>query len=271
MPKEVKNVVKYSILGILLLLVILTIFQSFKSIPTGYVGVKTQFGKVQNTMLNEGINFKIPWIEKIILVDCKTQKCNYTMEASSKDLQVISNLQISINYNVNKESANKLYREVGKDYVSTIIEPTIFDAVKNTVANYTAEQLVTKRSEVSAMCMEELYSRLNSRGIQVTGFNILDLSFSEEYDAAIERKQVVEQETKAAQLELDKAKIENEKKIENAKAEAEVMKQQNAQITDNTLKLKELEIQEKLIEKWNGQYPTTMLGNNANTLFNIGE
>ena len=244
-------------LVVIILLVIITIFSSVTTVPTGYVGVKTRFGQVQDNVIQEGLNIKTPFIEKIVKIDCRTQKCEYTMEASSKDLQVISNLKISVNYNVNKEYANKLYREVGTDYVQTIIEPTIFDAVKNTIANYTAEQLITQRSEVSAMCTEALYGRLNDRGIQVTSFNILDLSFSADFDAAIERKQVVEQETKTAQLELEKAKIENEKKIENAKAEAEVMKQQNAQITDNTLRLKELEVKQNFINKWNGQLPTT--------------
>ena len=97
------------------------------------------------------------------------------------------------------------------------------------------------------------------------------MAFSEEYDQAIEKKQVIEQQVKAAQLELEKAKIENEKKIENAKAEAEVMKQQNAQITDQTLKLKELEIKEKMINKWTGSFPTTMLSDDVNALFDLGK
>ena len=92
----------------------------------------------------------------------------------------------------------------------------------------------------------------------------------DEFDAAIEKKQIVEQQTQQAKYELEKAKVENEKKVENAKAEAEVMKQQNQEITDKTLKLKELEIQEKLIEKWNGQLPSTFTGD-AGVLFNLGK
>ena len=83
------------------------------------------------------------------------------------------------------------------------------------------------------------------------------MSFSEEFDTAVEQKQIVEQETQKAQYELEKAKVENEKKIENAKADAEVMRQQNEQITDNYLRLKEIENEQKAIEKWNGQLPTT--------------
>ena len=144
-----------------------------------------------------------------------------------------------------------MYREVGTDYKAVIIEPAIQEAIKSTTASYTAEELITKRSEVSAFATEAIFNKLNDKGISVTSVNILDLSFSAEFDAAIEKKQIVEQQTQQAKYELEKAKVENEKKIENAKAEAEVMKQQNAEITDKTLELKRLEVQQSLINKWN--------------------
>lgn len=251
MRHNVSVAIKWGV-GILLgLFLIISFFNSFKSIPTGYVGVKTRFGEVQNTVMNEGINFKVPYIEKIVLLDCRTQKLDYTMEASSKDLQKITNLKISVNYNIIKDSANKLYREIGTSYQSVVLEPALYEAIKSTIANYTAEELITKRSEVSALATEAFFNRVHDYGIIVTALNITDLSFSPEFDAVIEQKQIVEQQTKQAQLELEKAKIENETKIENAKAEAEVMKQQNAQITDQTLRLKELEIMEEYVEKWN--------------------
>lgn len=271
MRHNISLAIKWGIGIILGIFLIITFFNSFKSIPTGYVGVKTRFGEVQKTVMNEGINFKIPYIEKIVLLDCRTQKLDYTMEASSKDLQKITNLKISVNYNIIKDSANKLYREIGTSYQSVVLEPALYEAIKSTIANYTAEELITKRSEVSALATEAFFNRVHDYGIIVTALNITDLSFSPEFDAVIEQKQIVEQQTKQAQLELEKAKIENETKIENAKAEAEVMKQQNAQITDQTLRLKELEIMEEYVEKWNGQLPTTMLNDNINGLFNLSK
>lgn len=249
---------KWGIIGFIILMAIITFFNSFKTIPTGYVGVKTRFGEVQNTMLSEGINTKVPYIEKIVKIDCRTQKCEYTMEASSKDLQKISNIQIAVNYNVDKGKANSLYREVGKDFKSVIIEPTIYESVKQGMSQYTAEELITKRSEVSNVIVKLLTEKLGEKGIMITALNITDLSFSKEFDEAIEKKQVTEQQTQQAKYELEKAKVENEKKVENAKAEAEVMKSQNREITDKTLELKKLEIQEKLISKWNGALPTTV-------------
>lgn len=190
------------------------------------------------------------------------------MEASSKDLQKISSIKIAVNYNVDKGKANELYREVGTDFKSVLIEPTIFESVKQGMSQYTAEELITKRSEVSSVIVKLLTERLQDKGVMITALNITDLSFSAEFDKAIEQKQVTAQQTEQAKYELEKAKVENEKKIENAKAEAEVMKQQNQQITENTLKLKELEVKQKMIEKWNGQLPTTTLNDNILSLFN---
>ena len=245
----------------IIVIVLITFISSITTIPTGYVGVKTRFGQVQETVINEGLNFKMPFIEKIIRIDCKTQKCEYVMESSSKDLQKISNIKIAVNYNVNKEKANELYKNIGTKFDTIIVEPAIFESVKQGMSQYTAEELITKRSEVSSVITTLLEDKLETRGITITALNIIDLNFSAEFDAAIEKKQITEQQTQQAKYELEKALVENEKKIANAQAEAEVMKLQNAQITEQTLKLKELEIKEQLIEKWNGQLPTYSLGN----------
>lgn len=264
MKKE--NLIKIGI-GIIILFIFIILFSSTTIINTGFVGVKTRFGKVQDTIIQEGFNFKVPFIEEIIKIDCKTQKCEYGMEASSKDLQKISNIKIAVNYNVDKGKANELYKDIGKNFQDIIVEPAIFESVKQGISQYTAEELIVKRNEVSNVIIELLTKKLQDKGIIITALNITDLSFSEEFDKAIEQKQVTAQQTEQAKYELEKAKVENEKKIESAKTEAEVMKQQNQQITENTLRLKELEIKQKMIEKWNGQLPTTMLNDDVSTLF----
>lgn len=266
---KIHKIVKYVLLAIIVIFLIITFFNSFKTIPTGFIEVKTRFGQVQDTMLNEGLNLKIPFIEKIVLMDCRTQKTEYTMEASSKDLQKISNYKIAINYNITKDTANQLYKSVGVDYKNIIVEPAIQSVMKDSVANFTAEELITKRSEVAQFALDKLTEKFQNSGITLTGLDILDLSFSEEFDTAVEQKQIVEQETQKAQYELEKARVENQKKIENAQADAEVMAAQNSQITDNYLRLKEIENQKAMIEKWNGQLPTTMTGSDVSSIFNV--
>ena len=245
-----------SIVGVIVIAMIILV-ASITTVPTGYVGVKTRFGQVQDDVIQEGFNLKAPFIESIVKIDCRTQKYEIATEASSKEIQKISNLKVVVNYNVDKNNANNLYKEVGKDYQTVLIEPAILESIKQGISQYTAEETITKRSEVADVIINLLKNKLENKVVTLTALNITDLSFSEEFDTAVEQKQIVEQETQKAQYELEKAKVENEKKIENAKADAEVMRQQNEQITDNYLRLKEIENEQKAIEKWNGQLPTT--------------
>ena len=231
----------------------------FTTVPTGFVGIKTRFNKASENVIQEGLNLKMPIIENIYLIDCRTQKAEVDCGTASRDLQEVS-LNVVINYNVNRENAYNLFKEVGLNYESIIINPAILESVKSVTAQYTAEELITKRSEVSDKMQETLIGKIEGRGFTVVDFNITDLDFSDVYNQAIENKQVAEQQAKQAQYELEKAKIENERKIAEAEANAKVMQIQNESTTENALKLKEIEIKRELIDKWNGVLPTTMSG-----------
>ena len=261
---------KISAIVIAVLFVVITIFNCLTSVPTGFVGIKTRFGQVQDDVIQEGLNTKVPYIEQIIKIDCRTKKIETTSESSTKDMQTVAST-VAVNYNVNKETANQLYKNVGTDYEDIIINPAILESIKSAMAQYTAEELITKRAEVSNKIQETLINKIKERGFNVTEFNLTNVDFSEEYDKAIEAKAVKQQEVVTAQAELEKQKIQNEKEIAIAEKDAKVMELQNEQITDKTLQLKSLEIQQKLIEKWNGTFPTTMLGDNMNTLFNLNK
>lgn len=258
------------LVGILLVIFVFIGLNCITTVPTGYVGVKTRFGKVQEDVIQEGLNMKTPFIEKIVKIDCKTKKVETTAAGSTKDMQNVS-ASIAVNYNVNKETANSLYREVGKEYEDVIISPAIQEAIKSTLAQYTAEELITKRAEVSDEIQEALIGKISDRGFIITEFNLVNIDFSEEYDKAIEAKAVKQQEVETAKAELEKQKIQNEKEISEAEKDAKVMELQNQQITDNTLRLKELEVKQSLINKWNGALPTTSLGEGSMSMFNIGQ
>lgn len=266
--KSFKDVMKKIVLVIIIIFLLVTVRNSFQSVPTGYVGIKTRFGKVSEDVIQEGLNLKVPYIEKIVLMDCRTQKAEIATSTASKDLQEVS-LKIAVNYNVNRDTAYELYRQVGINYESIIISPAILESVKSVTAQYTAEELITKRAEVSNGMEETLKEKIVSRGFNVVDFNITDLDFSAAYNQAIEKKQVAEQEAKQAEYELQKAKINNEKKIAEAEANAKVMQIQDATTTENALKLKEIEIQRAAIEKWNGVLPSTMSGDTAIPFLNI--
>ena len=250
---------KYSILGIVVFLAIIVLFNTVVFIKTGEIGVVTQFGAVQDRVMTAGINFKVPFIQGVKKMNCKTQEMTTNNAGATKDLQDVS-MDVSINYSVNIENATELYKTVGKDYKAIILTPTLADTIKSAVSEYTAEETVTKRAELSSKIYEKLNQRLNEQGINVTNVNIINLNFSEAYNQAIEDKQVATQKTLTAQQELETTKIEAEKKIAEAEGQAEANRILNESLTEENLEKQKLENQSKAIDKWNGQLPATMTG-----------
>ena len=254
----------------IIIFILIVILNCAQTIPTGFVGIKTRFGKAQDGIIQEGLHFTIPFIERIEKIDCRTKKVESYSEASTKDLQTVST-SIAVNYNVNKDSANKLYRQIGTDYENIIIAPAILESIKSAMAGYTAEELITKRTEVSNQIQTSLTEKIADRGFSITEFNITNIDFSEQYDLAIENKAVKQQEVVTAQAELEKQQIQNQKEISIAEKDAKVMELQNSQITESTLKLKELEVKEEMIQKWNGVLPNTVVGEDFSGLLNVGQ
>ena len=229
------------------LLIIILLTSSVTTIKSGEVGVRIRFGKVVDKSTNEGINLKIPLIEKIQKMNVRVQKIEVETESSSKDLQEVE-MKIAVNYRINRKEATGLYKNVGTNYSEIILEPAIEESIKAVTSRYTAEELITNRNEVSDKCMEELSNKVEKYGLIVNDFNITNFSFSEEFDKAIEEKQVAEQKVLTAKQELEKEKIEAEKKIVKAEAEKKANELKEASLTDNIIK-------EKFIEKWNGELP----------------
>ena len=188
--------------------VFILLLSCFQTIPTGYVGIKTRFGKAQDGIISEGLHFTIPFVERIERIDCRTKKVETYSEASTKDLQTVTT-SIAVNYNVDRDSANKLYREVGHDYENIVISPAILESIKASMAGYTAEELITKRSDVSNQIQTLLTEKISDRGFTITEFNITNIDFSDQYDQAIEAKAVKQQEVVTAQAELEKQRIQN--------------------------------------------------------------
>ena len=259
---EVKSKIVLWLIIVLVFIGLIIFFNSFTSVPTGFVGIRTRFGKASENVVQEGLNLQIPMIERIVLMDCRTQKAEIDCSTASRDLQEVT-LKVAVNYNVSLENAYNIYKSIGVNYESIMISPSILESVKAVTAQYTAEELITKRSEVSDKMQDTLKEKIESRGFTVIDFNVTDLDFSLAYNQAIEKKQVAEQEAKQAQYELEKAKIENENKIAEAEANSKVMQVQDSSTTENALKLKELEIKKNFIEKWNGVLPSTVTGDSV--------
>ena len=248
---NIKKIVLFSILGIFLLV---TMVASFQTIRSGEVGLRVRFGKIIDSNLSEGFNLKIPYIEKIVKVNIKVQKVELDTMAASKDLQDID-IVIAVNYRVEGDSASNLYRTVGNNYENVVLQPAIQESVKSVISKYTAEEVVTSRTEVSDNSLKELQAKVLKYGITIESFNIINLTFSEEYANAIEEKQVAEQK-------LSTAKLEAEAKIVSAEATKKANDLMKQSLTDEL-------IAKQFIEKWDGKLPSTYAGEDILGIFNI--
>lgn len=229
---------------------IIIIFGAFGTIGAGERGVLLQFGAVEDKVLGEGFYFKIPLVQSVVKMDVKMQKDEVPASASSKDLQMVTS-KIALNYHPAPGLVNKIWQEVGKNYNTRIIAPSIQEAVKATIAKFTAEELITKREEVKEQIKDNLAKRLLENSIVVDGFNIIDFSFSEAFNIAIEAKVTAEQLKLKAERDLERIKIEKEQKISEAEGKARAI-----QIEAQALMANPKVVELRWIEKWDGKVPT---------------
>lgn len=238
---------------ITLVVLLFIAFNSFEVVGAGERGVVfSKFGGVQQTVRGEGLQLKIPFIQSIIPIDVRIQKSETDASASSKDLQMVHS-RIALNYHIAPDQAAQIYQDVGTLYKERLIDPAVQEAVKAATAQFTAEELITRRAEVSTLIKEMLSGRLVARNIMVDEFNIVDFNFSNVFNQAIEAKQTAEQDALKAQRDLERIKIEAEQTVTAARAEAESQRLQRETITTTILQL-------RAIEKWDGVLPQVTSG-----------
>ena len=180
-------------------------------VDAGNLGVVTKWGEIQQEALPEGIYFRAPVKTQIINISTRVHKIEADSTASSKDLQVVST-QIALNYRLNAPEIVEIFRNVGtrRAVESTIIDPALQESVKKATAQYTAEQLITKRQEVKESIAENITATLEKSNVLVTELSITDFKFDPQYQAAVEAKQVAEQRALTAQNDLARIKVEAE-------------------------------------------------------------
>jgi len=248
------------IFGLLVVVVVFFLFLNpFVVIGAGERGVVLNFGAVSPTVLDEGLHFRIPIMQKIIKLDVKVQKSQTDAEAASKDLQETFST-IALNFHILPEKVNWIYQKLGADFKERIIDPAVQEVVKAVTAKYTAVEVITQREKVRSEIRELLKHRLNAYNIIVDDFSIVNFKFSTQFTQAIENKQTAEQLALKAQRDLDRIKIEAEQKIAQAQAEAEALRLQKENVTTPLVKLRQIEATLKAIEKWDGHLPKVTSG-----------
>lgn len=243
----------YWIAGAILLLG-LTIFKPFTIINAGDRGVVMRFGKVLDGVLDEGIHPIFPIVNTVEHLTVRVQKSDIVAQASSKDLQDVKT-NVTINWHIDPVQVNRVYQRIGDEaeILNSIVSPAVNEVVKAATAKKTAEEIITKRTELKEEIDLQLQNRLKDYDLKVDDVSLVDVSFSPEFAKAIEAKQIAEQQAKQADFDALKAEKEATAAVNRAKGQAEAQRLQRLTLTPELL-------QQQAIEKWDGKFPTVMGG-----------
>lgn len=281
--EETKERVRISkIIGSIICLIIILIFAfgSFGTISAGELGVKTRFSAIVGTV-PQGLYFKLPIIESVHRMSIKTQTINYdkggdngdvkqtdtNLFGASKDLQDVT-IGVVVNYHVNPLKVSDIYFQYSsvENYQSNVIEPVIRELVKSTSAQYTAEELVTKRAEFSDRVNAALATQFTEKNAILERFSVTNFEFSKAFSAAIESKVTAVQNSEAAKNKLEQVKFEAQQTIEQAKAQAQAIQIQ-AQAINSQGGADYVALQ--AIKAWDGHLPQTMVPGSAVPFINV--
>jgi regulator of protease activity HflC (stomatin/prohibitin superfamily) len=279
------------VFGIVIIIGLLS--SCFTSVPAGFTGVPVTFGKVADYTLDSGFHIKNPFTN-VIKMDNRIQKQTVNMNAFSKDIQETS-VVYTVNYQISKNDAMTIYRTIGKEYFNTVIAPNISEAVKTATAHYTAEGLINNRDKLAIEIEEILVSLLTKYNIEIVGTSIEDLDFTDAFTNAVEAKQVAAQNKLKAQTEQEQATMEEEARAKRAIITANADAEQAVIAANADLEVvkiqaeaslyagqREAEMNQRIaealspelinyywIKQWNGELPTTMLGNETGIMLTL--
>lgn len=237
-----------------------TLASTIVIVPAGYRGVLLQFGAVRG-ILPEGVNLIMPYVNSVELLEVRTQKEASEATAASKDLQMVTT-SLALNFHVDPSKVGNLYKNIGSDYKGRIIDPAVQESVKMVTAKFTAEELIKSRAAVKAEVELDIAQRLRAYDIIVepAGLSITNFNFSPEFNAAIEAKQVAQQEAEKQKYVLQKAELERQTEVTKARGISEAARL-NAQALQAQGASKVLA--REWIDKWDGHVPTVSSGGNG--------
>lgn len=278
---------------IALIVAIILAFSMIKTVPTGYTGILTTFGKVEPNTVSAGVHVITPW-QKIVKLDNRTQKVSVETDTFSKDIQQVK-VSLAVNFCIDQATAQELYKTVGVNYYESVVLPRILENVKAVVAEYSAENLVAKRGELSVEILTRLTDDAAAYGINIISISVEDIDFTDEFTDAVERKQVAsqnklaaeteqaqktmeeqaaadravisakakaEQDVIAANAELEVTKIQAEAALYAGEKEAEMNKRIAESLTPNLVKY-------YYIKQWEGVLPKTVLGEDNSFMISL--
>ena len=248
--------------GAVLLCVLAYIGSPLSVVAAGQRGVLTTMGKPSEEVYQEGVHFIIPFAQKMYVMDVKMAENEGQGEAASKDLQAVQ-VKVILNYHLDPAAASRAFKDIASttgEVAARVIDPARPEAVKAVTARFTAEELITRRTEVRDQIAALLREKMMRHGLILDEFAIVNFSFSQSFASAIEAKVRAEQEKLKADRDLQRIQVEAEQRIASARAEAEGLRLQRQEVTPLLLELRRVENDRQAIAKWDGKLPTTTGG-----------
>ena len=218
---KVKAIIGFVAVALVIVGVACAVGSCIRTVPTGHTGIVTTFGNVESYTYEAGVHFTAPW-KTVVNMDNRNQKAAIDLLSFSSDIQEVS-VTYTLNYQIQKENAQDIYRTIGIGYFETVITPRIQEAVKSVIAKYTAEQLLEMRADLSNEIKQILIEKLATYNIEVLDTSLENLDFSDAFTNAVEAKQVAAQKSQQAKIEQEQALMEAEyaKNIAETKANAD--------------------------------------------------
>lgn len=255
-----------TVLGLLVFLALMFFIFCFRTVEAGQVGIVTRFGDV-NREVQPGIALKFPWpIERLHKLNVRVSKEEVKTEAGTKDSQII-NTTLAVNYHIERGAAQSVYRKLGENYKDTVLMPRVQTIFKNNTPVFAGNELLANRSVIEESTLKAVKKEFDKQGITVEAISIVNFGFSPAISSAIESKQIAQQEAEKAAYVAQKAVQEAQADIERARGQAESQRLLNSTASDKTIELKQLEVQQKALDKWNGVLPNYV--GTSGSIFNI--
>ncbi len=221
-------------------------------VPVGERGVLLWLGAVQPRALTEGVHLMIPGVQVVKSMSVRLQSHLRQSEAATRDLQDVS-MDLAVRWHLPPDRVPVVYQRLGDipAVVSTVLEPAVEDGIKTVVATLTAEQLITERDSLRQRLETVLSERLSPFDLALDGIDIVQLDFSPRFRAAVEAKQVAEQDARRASYEAITAQRQAAARVYRAQGEAKAQDLLQATLTPEVL-------QHQALERWNGHLPLVM-------------
>jgi prohibitin 2 len=253
------------------------VFSVFRIIPAGHVGVKVLFGQVDPSPLREGLNVVLNPLYDIVVMDTRVGKHSAKYDAASKDLQAV-HVEMVLNYRLAPDRAPEVYRAIGLDYSSVIIDPAAQEVLKANTATHNAAEILLRRPAIKADIQNDLTTWLAKYGIELKEASLANIRFDQAYEKAIEAKQIEEQKAEQKRYELIQAQREAEIIAAAAKGRGDAAREEAKGVADATRIKGEAEatynarvvasltqplIQQQYLSKWDGRLPQFTFGGNT--------